>query len=426
MIPIEIILNIFSYLPIINIIMLRKLHCIDCLFYDQKIYNFYEKFISTASISKTCYVGWRLLSYEKIFKSYYYICKLFSNINCDTNNRELFSILQYYFNQSNVDIDYVIPSYNKELNPISAIIKCASLDLRDRNLRVICHLDLLIYASELVLSNNKIRKIQNLDLIQLEILDLSNNHITIVENLDQMTNLKFLSLSYNNIVSCKNINNLKNILSLDLNYNKLHRIPDMSNLVNLQSLNLSNNMIKTIKNIGYLPNLEELRIFNNRITKIKNLYNPELHKLFLSYNKIIKIKNLYPLINLEYLDLNNNNISRIENLDKLTKLKYLNLSKNNISKIENLDNLVNLYNLNLSYNQITIIENLKNLKNIRVIDLSFNKIQNIDHIFDINLSKQLNPSSRCIDQLLICMTKEYLSKENLKKLNNVKIEIMFV
>ena len=157
--------------------------------------------------------------------------------------------------------------------------------------------------------------------------NLKNNYISFFEDLNLMK-LEILDLSYNSL--SKNMfpeNNKNNIINV--------------NLPSLKILNLSNNKIEIIDILSQfnIESLKELNLYNNEIENI-DVFNKvscgRLKKLDLSNNKINDIGIFTELSfcnNIEYLNLMNNeivNLNKLRNIS-LPRLKSLNLLNNDIT-----------------------------------------------------------------------------------------------
>ena len=81
------------------------------------------------------------------------------------------------------------------------------------------------------MGKNKIRKLENLNLPNLEILSIQSNRITHLENLDQLVNLKELYLSDNGLTKIEGLDALINLKVLDFSNNQIERIENISSLV---------------------------------------------------------------------------------------------------------------------------------------------------------------------------------------------------
>ena len=108
----------------------------------------------------------------------------------------------------------------------------------------------------------------------------------------------------------KEIQAVKNLQVLDLSDNQISKIENLADLP-LQYLNLSSNQISKIENLAGLP-LQELVLWSNQISKIENLAGLPLQELYLSNNQISTIENLDNCF-FQTLDLQSNKISKIEN-----------------------------------------------------------------------------------------------------------------
>jgi Leucine-rich repeat (LRR) protein len=82
-----------------------------------------------------------------------------------------------------------------------------------------------------------------------------------------------LNLSNNHIEVLENLSGLKSLVELNLRKNKIHTIGDLTGLNSLQKLYLSHNNISTIDNVksDVLPSLTDLTLENNPIEKLTKL-----------------------------------------------------------------------------------------------------------------------------------------------------------
>ena len=125
------------------------------------------------------------------------------------------------------------------------------------------------------LSQNQITTIQGLNnLSKLSILDLSMNLIEKIENLDGLTELEQLILYGNRIRIIENLDGIGNLKILRINNNRLLSISELAlyDLHSLEVLNAANNIIDLdelenwIKTILALENLREVSLYGNLVT----------------------------------------------------------------------------------------------------------------------------------------------------------------
>lgn len=178
-------------------------------------------------------------------------------------------------------------------------------------------------------------------------LDLYDNHIKVIDGIENLVNLTNLDLSYNNIKSIQQLSKLTKLKTLYLCSNKISKIENLEGLEeNLETLELGANKIKIIENLPNFKNLKELHLAKNKIEKIEGVPDSiygSLKILTLQENRISKIEQLDKFQNLEELYMGSNNITCIEGVEKLDKLNTLDLAHNPIETIGNgLTQLTNL------------------------------------------------------------------------------------
>lgn len=272
------------------------------------------------------------------------------------------------------------------------------------------------------LSNNMINSDIKIEMFsantKLEYLDISNNHIRVIEgNSFRNNSLTYINLNSNKLsgeIEDNTFAGLENITSIDLsqqNFTKLrnYAFTDLNSLINL---NLSRNHINEIESMAFfnssativdicynniskldflknsLYGLQKLNLSNNNLTILhKNTFEKQslLVNLELSGNNIITIEeNSLPLDNLQYLNLINNQITGILKPDTFSPAKFLralDLSNFNISKISNSTfvDMPVLVRLNLSNNFIEKIEsdNFRDMDNMFSLDISYNNLTDL-------------------------------------------------
>lgn len=140
-------------------------------------------------------------------------------------------------------------------------------------------------------------------------IDLSNNQITDITPLKNLTNLTTLGLSANQIIDITPLKNQTNLSDLYLFENQIIDITPLENLTNLTILNLGCNQITDIVPLKNLTNLTYLELTENQITDISPLKNLiKLNGLYLESNQITDYsptKSYYKNLTWKDFDLNN-------------------------------------------------------------------------------------------------------------------------
>jgi Leucine-rich repeat (LRR) protein len=282
---------------------------------------------------------------------------------------------------------------------------------------------------ELLLSENKLTKIQQRTfsgLFKLQILHLDKN---VIEEIDKysfynLNNLRELKIETNKIKIIRNEMFFgKTVLEiLYLYQNSIETIESIpfNTLRSLKKLHLFSNKIKQIKfgHFIHLQNLDELRLDKNEIgTFDANTFIglDSLKTLDLSANKIKILKNeaFHTLLKVTKLDLHLNDINQIETKTfiDLNSLNYLNLDSNQVATLENVQFNSNLKKLTIRFNLITNLNEI-NSSSLEYLDFSNNRIQ------EINFTKIVLPNLEYLDlsHNLLSLIKDD-SLNNLKHLN---------
>ncbi|XP_050527850.1 dynein regulatory complex subunit 3-like [Daktulosphaira vitifoliae] len=111
-------------------------------------------------------------------------------------------------------------------------------------------------------------------------LDLSMKGVLHITGLRLPTNLRHLKITQNHIRKIENLDSLIKLEYLDLSFNKINKIENLDHLTNLTLLNLAGNLITEIENLDCNVMLETLFINDNRINDINNfLYLKRFKKL---------------------------------------------------------------------------------------------------------------------------------------------------
>ncbi|MFT8397077.1 MAG: leucine-rich repeat domain-containing protein [Schleiferilactobacillus harbinensis] len=180
----------------------------------------------------------------------------------------------------------------------------------------------LEYASNLSIlsvadfgTNNGISDLSPLaNLTQLQQLDLNHNNITDISPLAKLTDLHELHLSSNKISDISVLSGLHNLTDLEVGYNSITDLTPLSGLHLLSKLTISGNAaLSNLDSLASLTNLQSLRA----------AYLPAL-------TNITGIKNA---VQLSYLELENDNLTDVAALQNIGSLTTVVLNSNHISDL---------------------------------------------------------------------------------------------
>lgn len=221
------------------------------------------------------------------------------------------------------------------------------------------NLTTLNLANNHISNDNEIKYLKNLTTLNFANNRLNNNYTSI----EELYSLQNLNLDGNNIQSLDSINKLLTnindnkkslkLVNLSLSNNKLTDISVLSNISTLTNLYLANNNIANIEPLKTNTSLKILDISGNQISDISALSNlPSLHTLNAS-NNIIRNINPISSLTLYTLDLSSNVISDISVLQDQTSLETLKINNNRIEDISAIESLLIKNEFNAKQQKIT-------------------------------------------------------------------------
>jgi Leucine-rich repeat (LRR) protein len=294
-------------------------------------------------------------------------------------------------------------------------------------------------------------------LSRLEILDLSYNNLTNIEELFQFESfpnkMSKLSLAHNaiNEIPGDAFGELSSLTELDLSHNLISDLTEepFNNLTALETLKLNNNRIKDLNGaVNNLQNLKHMFLSGNQIQNInveslKIIYDLETFDISLNQLKSVKPTVFsrhwqhFATNSVCKIILSQNQITSVPNatskemFDRYTRsprgrsfknmdvTTELDLSKNQISIIEYdaFQPLIRLVSLDLSVNRITdFIVNPRDLVNVKYLNLNTNNIHNLyfDSFISMKNLQNLDLSNNHLENI---PDRTFMNKYNLKHVN---------
>ena len=162
--------------------------------------------------------------------------------------------------------------------------------------------------------------------------NLSKKKLLSIPNLQGGGDTEVLILTLNKISKINNLSQFPILTELYLQYNKISKIENLPKI--LKKLDISNNQLKSLEDLTKCINLEWLNVENNFIEKLDEItYLTKLNEFYGSGNKIINIKECFKLSKLkklEILDLYDNDVCyknndlRINMINNIPNLKIFN------------------------------------------------------------------------------------------------------
>ncbi|KAM5263952.1 leucine-rich repeat-containing protein 23 [Ctenodactylus gundi] len=179
--------------------------------------------------------------------------------------------------------------------------------------------------------------------IHLRYVDISENHLTDLSPLNNLTHLLWLKADGNRLRSAA-LHELPYLQIASFAYNQITDTEGISH-PRLASLDLKGNRIQVVTGLDpdKLKSLHTLELRGNQLDTTVGINLPKLKKLFLAQNMLKKVEGLENLSDLTTLHLRDNQIETLSGFSKdMKSLQYLNLRGNAISNLGELANLQDL------------------------------------------------------------------------------------
>ncbi len=268
-----------------------------------------------------------------------------------------------------------------------------AIEFPDKNLEDALRIELNIPAGPIYIQN----------LLDVEVLDLSDYGIIRLDGLDEARNLTELNLSGNNIEILTPLRELSVLRILDLRDNQITGISDLAVLSLLEELDLYGNPVETLDGLSSLENLKRLWLPVGSLADMRhdvtenlnamshlttlsmsgfpsNIPNPEGGKP-LNYHPGDLTEDL-ALADLEEFGIINSTVYNLRKLVDFLKdlgsLKALNLSNDPLEDITPISDLAGLRQLYLFNTNISSIAPLSGLTGLLALSLDYNAVRNVD------------------------------------------------
>ncbi len=236
----------------------------------------------------------------------------------------------------------------------------------------------------------------NYELLDLNHLEL-NEFPIILQQKNNLHNIKHLFISNNNINIFPNLSFFKHLVVIDISNNNLSVIPQLP--FTIEELTIKNNNIHD-ERLDLYKSLKRLDISNNKLTSINVIKSLEI--LMCDDNNITKI-NSYP--KLKKLSCERNNIKTI---CSSPNLKIISCEENKINTILNFPKLEELYcndNRIIEINNLPIIKILCCIHNKLDVIEYFNTLRELtcDYNSQLSISKKYNVKSSHVYGNYVCI-----------------------
>ena len=264
-------------------------------------------------------------------------------------------------------------------------------NLSNNNISDLTPLKDMTSFQRLVLTSNTISDVSPLagltDLIQLY---LARNPISNISSLETLTKMRLLTLDRTDISDISVLSNYSNLgffSGSNMGFSSLEPLRDLNELY---SLRIRNNPFADLEPLRGKPKLRIIDVAGTSVRDVNPLGTlPELSHLFLFSNTIdtSTVTSLSSATNLEYLHMGGTGLNNLEFVRPLTNLTELIVYSNNISDLSPVAGLSNLEMLHFQLNQVSDISPVASLSNLKYFYALTNRISDLSPLASLPLDR---------------------------------------
>lgn len=203
--------------------------------------------------------------------------------------------------------------------------------------------------------------------INMTSLDCSDNLLTTLPNLSNITTLEYLTCDNNQISALPNLTSNTALILLRCNDNQLIALPDLTSNAALKYFYCDNNQLTSLPDFTSNPILTYLDCSYNALTVLPNLTNNTfLQYLGCSYTQLTVLPSLDSNYALYWLACDGNQLTTLPDISG-TAMVLLHCQNNQLTALPDLSTNLGLQQLYCQNNQLTVLPNLST--NTNLIDL---------------------------------------------------------
>lgn len=218
----------------------------------------------------------------------------------------------------------------------------------------------------------------------LEMLDLSNNSLTSVSFLSNITTLKFVYLAQNSIDDISALSASKSIVMIDASQNRISAVPDFDAQIPLETLILGTNSISDISTVHRYTSLTYLDISKNLVKNAKNLSAlTKLETLDISGNGIVNFDFLSSLKSLKELNVNDTSFVSAKSVSGLNLVSF-SAGNTGLANLDALAGMKELVSLEIANTNVTELAPVKDAKKLDYLDISGCNIKDISVLSELS------------------------------------------
>lgn len=329
----------------------------------------------------------------------------------DASNTPI-SNLEYLKYCENLEVINLSKTQVEDLSPLQSHRKLKQIDLSYTFVRNYDPLKMMLSLQVINLSNSLFSDNVQLDgLVNLKSLNLANSHLSEWKTI-ALPQLNVLNLSNNVITEITSLKNLSNLAELYINNTMVGEISGLQNLTNLKKIYCNNTNVTDQQATDFMEKKPSCIVLVNgeALRKWWDALSENWQDVFLQKLKIEKPPtqdDLVRIVNIDSLDITRENLLDSNPIGRLTRLKYLDVSYNLFTDLKFLTNLGSLETFvgnGLPVDDLSPISNMGLLKKLELKSQTVNNIESLKFTRSLkllNIDGNAVPEAQVIDLLNI-------------------------
>jgi internalin A len=244
----------------------------------------------------------------------------------------------------------------------------------------------LTWLKELNLSNNRdlseLSTIKNL--VQLQILNISNTKVSDLSPVKDLTQLQILYVSNTQVSDLAPIKNLAQLQILYVYNTQVSDLAPIKNLAQLQMFSVSDTQIGDLAPIKGLAQLKALNVFNTKVrdlSPVKDL--TQLQKLDVSNTKVSDLSPVKDLTQLQILYVSNTQVSDLAPIKNLAQLQMFSVSDTQVGDLAPIKDLAQLQELYAYNTQVSDLSPIKDLAQLQILNVHNTQVSDLSPVKDL-------------------------------------------
>lgn len=293
----------------------------------------------------------------------------------------------------------------KDISALAGLTKLKYLNFSDNAVTDISALKDLSALEDLVMNSNGVESIDAIaKATELKNLYVADNKLADISALKNCTKLEVFSAADNKIKDISALGKCVALTDIYVSSNEVGNIGDLSKLENLAVFSAAENAITDISSLGKCSKLTTLTVNDNLISVVGDFSACDELTTFQAYNNKFEKVELKGLAKLATVNVYNDKGSEYKTLkelvlDELPVLARIDAHGQDLAAVPDLSGITELTTVDFSDNSISDMSALNGLEKLATVNLSGNHIKELSGLKDLKALSSLDLSKNAISSI---------------------------